>query len=250
MKMRAMLRSFAVAVLGRQCVPRRILFGLASGYRMWLSPAENLSYLAGTAEPHLQRAIRRYVKYGATAYDIGANLGYVSLSLAKKVGANGRVFAFEPLPENLEKLRKNIALNKLKNVSIESSAVSDRTGRDVIRVAGNASMASMAWHQHDPSAVEIAIQTIALDELTESGRIPMPHFVKIDVEGAEGMVLSGMRRTISTARPVLFVECSDAGREFSWKLLSDLGYRCQSAISEEHISNYESYRHSDFLWLP
>jgi len=166
------------------------------------------------------------------------------------VGPNGRVFAFEPLPENFEQLSKNIALNHLENISIRKAAASDRTGQAVIRVAGNPSMASMAWHQHDASAVEIGIDTVALDELTASGLIPMPQFVKIDVEGAEGLVLGGMRQTISAARPVLFIECSDAGREVSWRLLSELRYRCESAITGDTISSYESYRHSDFLWIP
>ena len=243
-------KACAVALMGRERAPRRILSGLAAGYRMWISPAENLSYVVGTAEPHLQRAIRKYVKRGDTVYDIGANVGYVSLSLAKRVGKDGRVFAFEPVPENLEMLRKNIGLNQLANVSIERVAVSDRAGSDVIRVAGNLSTASMAWHQHDPTAVEIAIQTVVIDELTSAGRLPMPGFVKIDVEGAEGRTLSGMRRTIAAARPVLFVECSDAGREVSWELLSGLGYGCESAITGERVGSFEGYRHSDFLWVP
>ena len=74
--------------------------------------------------------------------------------------------------------------------------------------------------------------------------------VKIDVEGAEGSVLLGMRRTLADAKPVLFVECSDAGRETAWNLLQDLGYRCQSAITRRWVNTFAEYRHSDFLWLP
>jgi hypothetical protein len=52
------------------------------------------------------------------------------------------------------------------------------------------------------------------------------------------------------SRPVLFVECSDAGREASWSQLTELGYRCESAVTGKAVESYEAYRHSDFLWVP
>jgi FkbM family methyltransferase len=248
--MRELAKACVVTVLGREVAPRRILAGLASGYRIWVSPAENLSYITGMAEPHLQRAIRKYVKAGDMVYDIGANVGYVTLSLAKQVGREGRVVAFEPVAQNLEQLRKNVELNQLKNVIVRGEAASDRAGKDVIRIAGNLSTASMAWHRQDPKAVEITIDTVRIDELTQTGQLPLPSFVKIDVEGAEGRVLDGMRSTLAASHPALFVECSDAGREASWGLLTELGYRCESAVTGEPVEAYERYRHSDFLWSP
>jgi len=95
---------------------------------MIVSPTDRLSYLVGTYEPHLQQAIRRYVRRGETVYDVGANLGYVSLSLAKRVGPTGHVAAFEPIPQNVELLRKNIANNRLSSVRVFDVAASDRTG--------------------------------------------------------------------------------------------------------------------------
>jgi FkbM family methyltransferase len=247
---RTFAKSCIVLVLGRESRPRMIVRGLASGYRIFASPADNLGYLLGTAERHLQRAIKDYVSVGDTVYDVGANIGYVSLSLARKVGPQGSVIAFEPVPRNADLLLRSIEANKLKNVRLINFAASDRRGEAVIRMIGNPSTASMFWHQNNPSATEIPVRTVAIDDLVEAGDVGYPKFAKIDVEGAEGLVLRGMRRTIAASRPILFVECSDAGREMAWEMLRELGYRCQSAITREWVNAFAEYRHSDFLWLP
>jgi FkbM family methyltransferase len=247
------IRSFAksciVLLWGSESKPRTILRGLASGYRISVSPAQQLGYLLGTDEPHLQKAIRDYVSPGDTVYDIGANVGYVSLSLAKQVGPAGKVIAFEPVPRNIDAFRQNIELNRLANIRLLEFAASDRTGEAAMRVAENPSTASLVWHQNDPSATEFRIRTVSIDELVTAGELAHPKFVKIDVEGAEGSVLQGMRRTLAAAHPVLFIECSEAGRQIAWHLLRDLGYQCQSAITRKSVDAFEEYRHSDFLWL-
>jgi FkbM family methyltransferase len=247
---RRVAKSCAVVLLGRETKPRTIVRGLAAGYRICVSPAENLSYLMGTAEPHLQRAIKRYVGAADTVYDVGANIGYASLSLAKRVGPKGRVFAFEPLPRNVALLRRSVEDNNLANVEILEVAVSDINSEALIRVSENPATASLVWHRENPSAVEIAVKTVVVDDLVETGRLPLPTFVKIDVEGAEGQALRGMRGMLVKARPVIFLECSDTGRETTWHLLSELGYGCQSAITRKWLTDFEQYRHSDFLWIP
>jgi FkbM family methyltransferase len=247
---RTLAKSCVVFALGKQAKPRTILRGLASGYRICVSPTEHLGYLLGTAEVHLQRAIRQYVTAGDTVYDIGANLGYVSLSLAKQVGPTGQVIAFEPVPRNIELFRQNVKLNAIRNIRLLEVAASDKHGKAVIRFAENLATASMIWHRNDPAATELAIKTVAVDDLVAAGDLAHPTFVKIDVEGAEGAVLLGMRGTLAASNPVLFVECSDAGRETAWNLLQDLGYRCQSAITRKWVNTFADYCHSDFLWLP
>jgi FkbM family methyltransferase len=247
---RSLVKSGIVFWLGREAKPRKILGGIARGYRMDLSPNDQLSYLLGTNERHLQNAIRQYVAAGDTVYDIGANIGYVSLSLAKRVGPHGRVIAFEPIPENIEAFRRNIQLNNLKNVRLLECAASDHAGEAVIRLLENSSTASLVWHNNNPAATEISIRTISIDDLVDAREFPHPKFVKIDVEGSEASVLQGMCRTLAGAMPAVFVECSEIGREKSWCLMVSLGYECQSAISRKAVNKFEEYRHSDFLWLP
>jgi FkbM family methyltransferase len=247
---RKVIKSLFICAFGRGIQPHRVWRGLASGYKMCVSPNEHLGYLFGTVETYLQKLIEDQVHEGDVVYDIGANIGYVSLGLAKQVGPRGKVIAFEPVPENIARLRKNIQINGLRNVRVLEYAVSDNRFQSTIRILENLSTASLVWHRTDPTASEIVVETISIDELVESGHIETPTFVKIDVEGAEGQVLAGMRKTLVGAHPVLFLECSDAGREKTWDLLRQLGYKCHSAITGKRIDEFGDYRHSDFTWLP
>ena len=77
--------------------------------------------------PEIEAAQKR-LKPGMTAVDIGANIGCFALAMAQAVGPSGRVYAFEPMPKNLETLRQNCALNKASHVVIEGKAVGERSG--------------------------------------------------------------------------------------------------------------------------
>jgi FkbM family methyltransferase len=249
-RVKQLLRAGLLRVLGRKSKPRTILSGLAAGCRICVSPAERLGYLLGTADRSLQRVIQRFVGNGDIVYDVGANLGYVSLVLAKRVGAQGQVIAFEPVPQTFALLKENVALNKLSNIKLLNVAAAERSGEALIRMTDNLAVSSMVWHRNDPMAKELSIKTRAIDDLVNAGEIAAPSFVKVDVEGAEGLVFRGMRETLARTRPVLFVECSDIGRETAWPLLDNLGYRCQSLTTGKYVDSFDDYRDVDFLWLP
>ncbi|MBI2331372.1 MAG: FkbM family methyltransferase, partial [Chloroflexi bacterium] len=92
--------------------------GLA-GLRLQLDMQKEKDYWLGTYEPELQAALRDLARPGMTAYDVGAHIGYISLLLARAVSPSGRVFAFEPLPANLERLQANLTLNPdIRNVTV------------------------------------------------------------------------------------------------------------------------------------
>src|SRR5215467_1853209 len=161
-KIRKLAKLACLLVMGTECRPRRILRGLPSGYRIKVSPAEHLSYLLGTAELHLQKAILRFVHPGDIVYDVGANLGYVALSLSKQVGPSGKVAAFEPVPQNLRFLRENIESNQLANIEVFDVAVSDTEGEALIRITENLAMASLIWHTQNSACIQHSTRTIAI----------------------------------------------------------------------------------------
>jgi SAM-dependent methyltransferase len=104
--------------------PLRILTGEVRGLR-WIPESAIHRCWMGWYERDKQRLMAKEVRAGSIFYDVGANVGFHTLLAAKLVGS-GKVFSFEPSPRNLEYLRRHIALNKLHNVSVFESAVSDR----------------------------------------------------------------------------------------------------------------------------
>ena len=88
-----------------------IAAGRLAGATLLLDMQIEKDYWLGAYEPELQDAIGRHIRPGMVVYDVGANVGYISLMLARAVGESGRVLAFEPLPANAERIRRNAALN-------------------------------------------------------------------------------------------------------------------------------------------
>src|ERR1700722_172759 len=105
----------------------RVLAGSMRGARINLA-GSYLGFLTGHAEPEVQRALQDFVEPGQVVYDVGANIGFFTLLLARLVGPRGRVFAFEPMPENAAALRHIVALNGLDNVTVVEKAMSSESG--------------------------------------------------------------------------------------------------------------------------
>lgn len=155
----------------------------------------------GTYERENQHKIASNLRAGDIAYDIGANVGFFTLLMAHIVGPGGHVHAFEPLPANLAQLRRHIAINGLHNVTVHPVAISDATGQATFKTANHDSEGRLS------NDGDITVQTVALDDL----RLPLPHLIKMDIEGEECLALSGMARTLRQARPYLLIE----GHRFS-----------------------------------
>ncbi len=208
----------------------RVAAGALEGCRLKLDLQAEKDYWLGTYEPELQAAIAEWVKPGMTAYDVGANIGYISLMLARQAGETGQVVAFEALPLNLERLRQNLALNGLeRRVSVMPCAVVDgeRTVRFWIGPSGGMGKAEgSAGRQEVAYAEAIDVTGISLDGFAFQNGHPLPQVVKMDIEGGEVLALPGMRRLLLEGRPVIFLELHgpEAGR-VAWDTLAEAGYR-------------------------
>lgn len=203
----------------------RIWSGPLRGMRLTVPRLERPALFLGTYEPHMVKAMRRYVSRGAVVYDIGAHVGYLTAVLAKLVGPSGRVIACEPDPLNRAALEQNMAKNALSHVTILSAAISDTAGEasfahfDSYSLVGHLSRADTP-----PDATLVRVPTLTLDDLLS---FSIPAFIKIDVEGAEMAVLAGGKRLLRTVRPVIVAEVRYAFRVELAALLDTYRYHLE-----------------------
>lgn len=163
----------------------------------------------GTYEPALLEAIDHFAGLGLTAYDVGANIGYVSLALAKVIGEAGHVVAFEPLPANLLRLRANMALNPEGNrVQVVGGAVGAHTTQEPFMVHESGGMGKLQASKGRQTEYEgtLTVEVIALDDWIAESKETPPELIKIDVEGGEAAVLEGMRSTLKNYHPSILIE--------------------------------------------
>lgn len=193
-------------------------------FRMWLNWQASLDYALALYEPEAMEGIRRFVNTGDCCIDVGANLGYYTISLANWVGPTGLIVAFEPFPGNFAILEKNVHLNQLHNVTLEPSALSNCSG-SVQLIYGVedqfSATPSVGGYAVEGDRLSVNVPTRRLDDYAASmGKAP--NFIKIDVEGAELAVLEGARHTLAVARPTLLVEIHGWGTNESEKVLQVL----------------------------
>ncbi len=151
--------------------------------------------------------MRNLVKKNDIVFDIGAHFGFYTLLLSQLVGKNGKVFAFEPNSELLPSLRKTI--EPFANIELFPIALSDREGKINLFVPEDASMASLNdWTDGIGGNVhEVSCEMQRLDDLVNEGKLPVPQFIKCDVEGAELSVFNGGIKTLNRVdAPVIMFE--------------------------------------------
>jgi FkbM family methyltransferase len=182
--------------------------------------------------------LEKILSPGNVFVDAGANFGIYTLVASKLVGETGRVVAIEPTAQSFAMLSQNIALNGLTNTLTLPIALSERTGR--------------AWLYHGPDPVRNSlgkepswageaeeVLTESLDGVLRKASIEHVDVVKIDVEGAEELVLRGARNTLKTMRPIIIFEinpeasaCLSLSAQGASELLKSLGY--ELLVLDEH----------------
>jgi FkbM family methyltransferase len=163
-----------------------------NGLTIYIPHSADYSYLLHEHEPGTQKLLQKSLKPGNIAVDVGANIGYLTLLMARLVSPNGKVYAVEPGEDNLLCLRKNIELNSCTNVEVlPVAAGAKRSSRPLyIREAGTL---HSFYPRTEGHALASQVSEMPLDELLAGIKIDL---IKIDVEGAEIDVLAGMERIL------------------------------------------------------
>lgn len=209
---------------------RRVWRGPAAGTRFEVINGMGLTYALGLDYWHFQ-FLKKKIKPGMVIYDVGANCGQMTLFFAKAAGSSGRILAFEPVPENARRLRRNLHLNSFFQAELFETAVgTDTEPKRFCLNAGNHTAGTLANTANEGQIwdTELEVSCLTLDGLTLMS--PPPDLIKIDVEGGGGGVISGAMQILEKHRPLLYFElhagAEDAQELQALRLLRDqFGYQ-------------------------
>gem|GEM_PF-1296209 len=216
--------------------------GPLRGLKLWVNDAQPAfrEMIAGSYDDHIWKAMPETLAAGVVL-DIGGHIGYHTLGMAAKYPTT-KVVTFEPNPANLGRLRKHVEMNRMDGrIELQPVALSDSNGFTVFNLSTNiddqTSSGSYLESGSPPLDAEVyaragfvrsEIQVYRLDDLVRSCGWGPIHVLKIDVEGAEHLVLSGALETLERERPLLLMEIHSVVCMLKvLELLHPLGYTAE-----------------------
>lgn len=164
-------------------------------------------YIFGeTIEPEFEQ-LERFLAPGGVLMDIGGNTGIYTIKAAQffREHGGGLVVTYEPLPEMLAELKRNLQLNRFDNVRLRSFCLGEQPGAADFWINFNRP-ASASLVGRDPDATHVSTLVFRLDDVFPLERLDRLDYVKIDVEGAEAQVLAGALATFKKYRPIVQLE--------------------------------------------
>ena len=178
------------------------------------------------------------VKAGDTVIDIGANLGYYTCPLADIVGAEGRVYAVEPVPVIFSVLKRNVG--KRKNVELLNYALGEEErniemANDSVAAAGyfGTGRNFVSEGELSQDAVKFTAQMRRGSELF--GGLEKLDFIKCDIEGYERVVLPELKPLIEKFHPTVLVETDGESRQQMVKMFKEMDYRAYMLVGGKEV---------------
>jgi|SRR5579875_473582 FkbM family methyltransferase len=208
------------------------------GFVLYVDPSDyavgHTISLTRSYEPDVSSAVQSVLCRGATFVDIGANAGWFSMLAASVVGPTGKVLAVEPNPLNTELLVRSARGNGFENVEAFTVALADKAGMAALETDGsNGRVVPLDRPPQEPLRASYVVRSTTLDALASEAGVGRVDAMKLDVEGAEPLVLAGARGLVGRDRPVIVTEFYPAALDGApWgsargylELLRGLGYR-------------------------
>ena len=250
------LKERAKRPIFRLLTPDDIVLTRVDGLSLYIHASRNAInvYFLHPFEPFTTELFRGVVRPGATVLDIGAQYGHFSLIAARKVGPEGRVYAFEPVPANFALLQRNIQANGYAHIiQAVPMAVGEKRGtRTMFLYAGSE---SHGMHRHPRASVRetIPVECVTVDEFLGDRSVDV---IKMDIEGNEPFALKGMERTIlRSGNLVLFSELNPALLRQAGVVPDDylerlerLGFKVQLIDEDSRCFTQASSRQEGSLW--
>lgn len=186
--------------------------------------------------------LSQIISPGSVLLDIGANMGAHTLWMAKAVGNEGKVYAFEPQRVLFQLLCANMALNNLLNVHCMMQAVGDKIGKITVPKIDYQLYNNFGGISLSPDADGEEVDLITVDSLGLS----QCDLVKIDVEGMEQLVLQGGREMIQQLSPTIYLENDRKDHSHDLiELILSFDYHCYwHCPALYHSQNYYENSHN------
>ena len=222
----------------------QISAGPAKGLFFPIKLPDDKLYWTGTWEKDITEVIYKNIVKGKPSCDIGSHRGFIAGIMA--LAGSSKVFCFEPNPENIRHLEKLLDLNKILKLTILPYAVAQEDGEAQFSIMPETSMGKLAESSFQPevssnSIINVTVKT--LDGMLISHEIEAPGFIKIDVEGAELLVLKGAKDIIEQYKPVFVIELhSYTLAQDCINYLKDYGYDTQIIQKNIDLNNEASFR--------
>ena len=171
-----------------------------------------------------------------TIFDIGANIGWYSNHLSKKL-PKAKIYSFEPIPETFAQVKRNTELNEAKNITLNNVALSDKIQTLTFYYSPTITGASSSVNiTENDSMVKLECETNTIDRFIKENNIAKLDFIKCDVEGAEFMVYKGGAESIEKYKPIVFTEMLRKwAAKFNYHpndiiaFFNQLGYNCYTS---------------------
>lgn len=162
--------------------------------------------MAGIREPTHTKFMKDILKKGDTIIDIGANIGYYALMESRIIGEKGKVYAVEPILNNIFMLKKNINLNNYKNIEVFNVAIGGENKKDYIYLSKKSNWCTLINNNKKENLKnKIVTEVVTLDKFIQGKRFP--DLIRMDVEGYEKQIIEGMKNILNMRQPLkIFME--------------------------------------------
>lgn len=218
--------------------PNQIINRDGIKYEVDLSKVIDFGIFFGGWEQYTIKFLKNYLKEGHNVIEVGSNIGAHTLLIAKIIGKKGKIIAIEPTKFAINKLNRNISLNKdLSNISVVKKIVSDS-------VYNGSDEFNSDWSMSSPQVPhKLDFVSTTLDILVEESALQKLDLLKIDVDGYDYKVLRGGKDVIEKFKPTIFVELCEYVLNKQGDSVSDIftylegfGYECFNEVDGQRIN--------------
>jgi FkbM family methyltransferase len=172
---------------------RRIIHAHFADYEMVVFANEDVGreiWLFGRYEVDETYYFKNHIRQTDICFDVGGNLGYFSLLMAR-LAVHGSVHVFEPIPINAALIKVNAELNGIQNMYVNNLAIGDHRGSVEFSVSVDSAYSSMHATGRSTEQQSISVPMVTLDDYLSSASLNRVDVMKVDVEGAEALVVQG-----------------------------------------------------------